>query len=485
MVYIRRFFPWLALVALILALLPAAPADGAPSIDPRFRAYYDQHQGMRVLGYPLSGLVEVNGYPAQYFEKGRIEDHRHEVTDPTWAFMYGRLTDELMERAPDVIVNATSPFITYEMLKGATDYRRDPPPGFTGGTMVGVDGFLVYGKHWDGVFIPYDAQLRPAPGSIVPMFFWTYMNRTDLFPEGWLHSTGLPMALALMVETTKNGEYRSIIMQPFERTVLTYDPQNPPGWEVERGNIGSDAWRAYGDALARIIDTPAAGDTVTLPLHILARVGTPGERITARLRWQDGTQLTHTLPVLRGEDGRGLLIGNMGWLTPTAPPATQAATLELRSAAGVLLGQQPVQVLGPNDPETREINVYWVLGERVVPHSQRIISTQRIGTAALNELLWGPPQTQIGFSTAIPTPQQVLTYPGREPDWGPRVTLRSLVIRDGVATADFSQELQAYGGGSLRVKLIHDQIAQTLLQFPTVKEVRIAIEGQTEGVLQP
>jgi spore germination protein GerM len=56
---------------------------------------------------------------------------------------------------------------------------------------------------------------------------------------------------------------------------------------------------------------------------------------------------------------------------------------------------------------------------------------------------------------------------------------------DGVATADFSRELRAYGGGSLRVMLIRKQISQTLMQFPTVHTVRIAIEGQTEGVLEP
>lgn len=79
----------------------------------------------------------------------------------------------------------------------------------------------------------------------------------------------------------------------------------------------------------------------------------------------------------------------------------------------------------------------------------------------------------------------MLRYPGRAPDWGDRVRLRSLTIVDGVATADFSKELNAYGGGSLRVMLIRQQITQTLRQFPTVRTVRIAIEGQTEGILQP
>jgi spore germination protein GerM len=65
------------------------------------------------------------------------------------------------------------------------------------------------------------------------------------------------------------------------------------------------------------------------------------------------------------------------------------------------------------------------------------------------------------------------------------VTLRSLTIENGVATADFSPELQAYGGGAARAILIREQITRTLLQFPTVQSVRITIAGQTAGVLQP
>jgi len=65
------------------------------------------------------------------------------------------------------------------------------------------------------------------------------------------------------------------------------------------------------------------------------------------------------------------------------------------------------------------------------------------------------------------------------------VTLRQLTIVDGVATADFSKEMQAYGGGSLRVTLIRQQIEQALMQLPDVHAVIIAVEGETEGVLQP
>jgi len=236
------------------------------------------------------------------------------------------------------------------------------------------------------------------------------------------------------------------------------------------------------------IEIPAAGAQVVLPLHILARVGQPGQQAVAALRWQDGTELLQTFVALRGEDGRGLLIDSLNWLNegPPPQPPTQPATLELRNAAGEVLASQEVVVLSLDDPGTQEIELFFLLGEAVQSVRRRIPRTTEIGRATLEELLWGPfPPNLAGFGTALPTPQEVLAYGGRTADWGPRVTLLQLTIVDGVATADFSKEMQAYGGGSLRVTLIGQQIEQALLQFPTVHEVIIAIEGNTEAVLQP
>ncbi len=465
-----------ALLSLLLAgSVRAAP--GGPGVAAPFREYYDQHQGMRVLGPPVTELVEFAGYPTQYFEKGRIEDHRADSPSPGWRFQYGRLTAELIERDPRGTVSGTT--LTYADLSAAADpaKRLTPPANFRGGTM----------PLGDGVFVPYDSALGRAPGLIVPAAFWRYINRADLFPGGWLHDIGLPLTDAFTIRALKGGQWRTISVQAFERTVLTNDPLNPTGWQIERGNIGSDALRTLAQP-ASSIAIPAAGERVTLPLHLLAQLGTPGGRMIARLRWQDGTELMRVFPVLKGADGQGLVIGNLNWMHEGPPPnpATQPATLELLSEAGQLQARQPITVLGADDPDTQAISVYWVLGEQVVAAQLRVPRTPRIGTAALEALLWGPaPPNLAGFTTALPTPEQVLSYPGRAPDWGPRVTLRGLTIADGVATADFSRELRAYGGGSLRVSLIRQQITRTLLQFPTVREVRIAIEGQTNWVLEP
>lgn len=226
----RRIIHWLAAGALGLTLVPLSAAYAAGyDIAPRFRDFYNTHQGMRVLGNPVTTLVTVDTWPAQYFEKGRIEDHSREVQNPSWRFMYGLLTREMMVEHPDSFVNGTS--VTYGELARLSSTTQHAAPAFKNGVQPMPDG---------SVFVPYDAELQAAPGFYVPSMFWSYINRKDLFPGGWQHDVGIPMTDVISVETVKNGEKRTIQMQAFERTVLTYDPKNPQEWQIERGNIGAD-----------------------------------------------------------------------------------------------------------------------------------------------------------------------------------------------------------------------------------------------------
>lgn len=56
----------------------------------------------------------------------------------------------------------------------------------------------------------------------------------------WHHDAGIPMTDVMTVQTIKDSKTRTIQMQAFERTVLTYDPLNRADWQIERGNIGVD-----------------------------------------------------------------------------------------------------------------------------------------------------------------------------------------------------------------------------------------------------
>jgi len=280
----------------------------------------------------------------------------------------------------------------------------------------------------------------------------------------------------------------------FEATV-TYGGVPGPG-RVEILDISAKDGSIIAEATAQVtlggfpgggyIEQPAPRADVTLPIRLLARVGTPGQAVNVTVAWDDGTQSAHQFTALAGLDGRGLLVVPLHAINSGfSHPATQNGIVQIHTIEGSPLAWQPVHILAPDDPGTMGTNVYWVIDETVVARQIRIPRTLGIGKASLEALLWGPaPQNAEGYTTLIPGPEQVLAYAGRSPEWGERPRLRSLTIKNGIAYADFSLELSAHAGGALLTSLIREQIEATLTQFSTVDEVVISINGVT-GVLEP
>ena len=73
-----------------------------------------------------------------------------------------------------------------------------------------------------------------------------------------------------------------------------------------------------------------------------------------------------------------------------------------------------------------------------------------------------------GYTTSIP--------------YGTR--LRSLDIKNGIATADFNATLNE-GGGSCSMASRRAQITETLMQFPDIEQVVITVDGDANTALQP
>ncbi|MBN1483260.1 MAG: GerMN domain-containing protein [Chloroflexia bacterium] len=115
--------------------------------------------------------------------------------------------------------------------------------------------------------------------------------------------------------------------------------------------------------------------------------------------------------------------------------------------------------------------------------------------ASIEALLEGPTaeEREAGYLSSIPSPEEVQAFRQRAIDEGyeapydgDRVELRSLEITDqGIAVVDFSREMLAYGGGSMRVTVIRQQVEKTLEQFPHIEAVSILIGGEQEGILEP
>jgi len=100
--------------------------------------------------------------------------------------------------------------------------------------------------------------------------------------------------------------------------------------------------------------------------------------------------------------------------------------------------------------------------ERTVP------KTAEVAKAALTELLRGP----------VEDPKLITSI-------NPDTKLNSVIIRNGTAYADFNSGLNKDIGGSCRVTAIRAQITETLKQFPTIKNVVISVNGETEAILEP
>lgn len=237
------------------------------------------------------------------------------------------------------------------------------------------------------------------------------------------------------------------------------------------------------------LDSPVPGTGVTLPAHVALRGAAPGDQLVARLIYRSGTVLEQRLNVVTGPDGVGYAVANMSWSSfeggPPGPTPAGRATFQIARTDGTVLKSFTVHILP--DSATRLVDVAWIAPDTgdLIVFKQAIHRTPRIGTAALRELVAGPPDGNLaGADTAFPSLEEILHYAGRQPNWGYQVKLLSLNIRDGVATANFSKELRAYGGGSERVQRIHNQIERTLKQFPTVRSVVVQIEGDSNA-LQP
>ena len=158
--------------------------------------------------------------------------------------------------------------------------------------------------------------------------------------------------------------------------------------------------------------------------------------------------------------------------TPEANDSTQEEPVPSIEPATPKESRAAAESKTSND-EMITANIYF---GTVVDGQEQIAAVQRELSASMDKhktalytLLEGPAEKEVeeGYITAIST----------------GTTLHSFYVENGVAYADFSNELDA--SGSATVMMIRSQIEKTLLQFEDIIEVVISIEGETEEILEP
>jgi len=101
----------------------------------------------------------------------------------------------------------------------------------------------------DGPSGVHSAYLVPQTQHTIADVFWAYLQSARPIWDGQAFvnaklfdplcfATGYPITEAYWAQVNVGGQVKDVLIQCFERRCLTYTPSNPPGWQVEMGNVG-------------------------------------------------------------------------------------------------------------------------------------------------------------------------------------------------------------------------------------------------------
>ena len=184
----------------------------------------------------------------------------------------------------------------------------------------------------------------------IPEAFWNFLNQTGQVREQgqivvaplsspWFYVTGLPISDAYWAHATIRGKDTEVLIQAFERRVLTYTPSNTPAFQVEMGNIGQHYydWRygffgQPGPGTGTPYNTPVNGGTPTYaatgtpaPGTTVGPTNTPGGAATATATAESATATATPLPATATATAEP---EDTATPTPTNTPTPRASTFD-------------------------------------------------------------------------------------------------------------------------------------------------------------
>jgi hypothetical protein len=151
----------------------------------------------------------------------------------------------------------------------------------------------------------------------IPDVFWKFMNQTGMIYEPgqsgqngryiqdgtvfqpWVFTMGVPITEPYWIKTKVRGTERDVLVQLYERRVLTYTPVNPEAFRVEMGNVGQHYYRWR-------YNVPDEPDDANVDPRISDLDRTDLTSTTARIEWRTNKRTTT-------EVRYGLTKGNYPW----------------------------------------------------------------------------------------------------------------------------------------------------------------------------
>jgi len=282
----RRCGHVLTVLILLFALVaPVASVAGAEFAHYEFRRTWERTDLPVQLGRaartwmwgpePITPAIweryaeaEDGARSVQYFDKTRMELNEREPYDSPWRVTNGLLAKELVtgqrqygdatfvDYGPAEINVAGDPDDTAGPTYATFRSLLSAPPIPVGQLITAtLDRNGTVGNDPDLARYGVTAALLvPETNHTVASPFWAFMNASGpiaeagfvregpLFPNPF-YATGFPITEAYWTTVRVGGERKRVLVQVFERRVLTYTPDNPPGWQVEAGNVGQHYYR--------------------------------------------------------------------------------------------------------------------------------------------------------------------------------------------------------------------------------------------------
>ena len=292
--FLRRLAPLAGAAMLLAASVPSPAAASPPFAEDAFQRIWERYDRPVELAFttrswtwgpntfyngPEPYKQGRNGERlVQYFDKTRMEinDRSADRDDPYFVtngllvremasgkVALGEKPDEVADRAPATQtvagdpsgVNGNAP--TYASFREVISLApgENPAPNrinqYVTATLDknGEEGSLPESANLSTAarISNYDQNLRHN----IPDKLWEFMNQKGMVYDSeeaqhyestvyqpWVDVMGVPISEPYWVRTKLAGAERWVLVQLFERRVLTYTPTNPEGFKVEMGNVG-------------------------------------------------------------------------------------------------------------------------------------------------------------------------------------------------------------------------------------------------------
>jgi hypothetical protein len=222
-----------------------------PLTKPMLEMYEEAPNGQRVVQYFDKGRIELNDLAEGIVSSGfltiemiegrvRVGENTHQDYEPA----------DIPVAGDPAATNPDAP--TYRSFRNVVTMLGAPPAPDRSGQLVtdvlSKDGQVTSSPELERYDVRF-AKYSSTYGHNVPDVFLDFFVQQGIVYENgryqqgrimdsWLFVVGLPISEPYWATVQVGGEERLVLMQAFQRRILTYSPDNSSEWRVEMGNTG-------------------------------------------------------------------------------------------------------------------------------------------------------------------------------------------------------------------------------------------------------